>query len=131
MERDIEFRGKNKDIGWVYGQLVFDTNKNPYIVKEVEQDSSYGLEETMLYATMWYRVDPETVGQYTERKDNEGNKIYTDDIVKSGEEIGLVVFDEYYLGYFVNFEEQKPLYDVYIEKIGNKIDNPELLEGGN
>lgn len=45
MKRDIEFRGKNKDIGWVYGQLVFDTNKNPYIVKEVEQDSSYGLEE--------------------------------------------------------------------------------------
>ena len=76
-------------------------------------------------------VIPETIGQHTGRKDNEGNKIYTDDIVKSGEEIGLVVFDEHYLGYFVNFEEQEPLYDVYIEKIGNKIDNPELLEGGN
>ena len=85
----------------------------------------------MLYATMWYRVDPETVGQYTERKDNEGNKIYTDDIVKSGEEIGLVVFDKHYLGYFVNLGEQEPLYDVYIEKIGNIHDNPKLLEGGN
>lgn len=41
------------------------------------------------------------------------------------------MFDEEYLGYFVNFEEQEPLYDVYIEKIGNKIDNPELLEAGN
>ena len=65
MQRKIKFRGKNKDIGWVYGQLVYDVNGNAYIIQEAELDSSYGLEETILYATMWYRVEKETVGQYT------------------------------------------------------------------
>lgn len=66
--REIKYRGKNKEIGWVYGQLAYDVNDNAYIIQEVELDSSYGLEETMLYATMWYRVENETVGQYTRTK---------------------------------------------------------------
>lgn len=74
MNRLIRFRGKNKDIGWVYGQLVYDINGNPYIIQEVEQDSSYGLEEIMLYATMWYRVEPETIGQFIGA--NEYGEIY-------------------------------------------------------
>ena len=46
--REYKFRGKNKDIGWVYGQIAYDINGNAYIIQEVELDSSYGLEETIL-----------------------------------------------------------------------------------
>lgn len=124
--REIEFRGKRKDNGeWVYGNLVIDEDKY-YICLQVNDHIKRDD-----YEVYMIEVDPETVGQYTGRKDIKGNKIYTDDIVKSGEEIGLVVFDKEYLGYFVNFEEQEPLYDVYIEKIGNIHDNPELLERKN
>lgn len=74
--REIKFRGKNKDLGWVHGQLAYDTNGNAYIIKEVEIDTSYGLEENILFATMWYRVDKETIGQYTGKKDKNEKEIY-------------------------------------------------------
>lgn len=76
MNREIKFRGKNKDIGWVFGQLAYGLNGETYIIEEVELDNSYGLEETILYPVMWHRVDPETIGQFTGLHDKTGKKIY-------------------------------------------------------
>lgn len=36
MNREIKFRGKNKDIGWVEGQVAYDLNEDTYIIREVE-----------------------------------------------------------------------------------------------
>ncbi len=135
--REIKFRGKNKDIGWVYGQLVFDENENAYIVQNVEQDSSYGTEETMLYATMWYRVDKETIGQYTGLHDKNGKEIYEGDIVKAyeGKIQGELIFDLRGLHFGVkvsNIENytfsQNFLNSKDIEVIGNIYENKDLLE---
>ena len=148
--RKYRFRGKNKDIGWAYGQLAYDVNGNAYIIQEVELDSSYGLEETTLFATMWYRVDKETIGQYTGLKDENGKEIYEGDIIYFSYDMfvgnfdtfiakGKVVFEEgaFYVEVFENERTTKDeaylLYTINldtIEVIGNIYDNPELLEKG-
>lgn len=142
MNRKIKFRGKNKYIGWVFGQLAYGLNGETYIIEEVELDNSYGLEETILYPVMWHRVDPETVGQFTGLYDNAKKEIYEGDIVKVNDEIiAEVIWENDYLGYFLYVNEEnsidsfengeQPLYDYWgsIEVIGNIYDNPELLGG--
>lgn len=137
MNREIKFRGKNKDIGWVFGQLAYGLNGETYIIEEVELDNSYGLEETILYPVMWHRVDPETIGQFTGLYDNTKKEIYEGDIVKKtgniGIDIGKVIYE--YNGFIVDvmnmdrFYGRVHLLEKFTEVIGNVTDNPELLGG--
>ena len=142
--REYKFKGKNKDIGWVYGQLAYDINGNTYIIQEVELDSSYGLEETILFATMWHRVDKETVGQYTGLKDKKQKEIYEGDIIFIKGETKLLdikgkveysnILAQFIItntGSIVNEAEPSGDYEEEdIEVISNIYDNPELLEKG-
>ena len=144
MDRIIKFRGKNKDIGWVYGQLVYDINQNPYIIQEVELDSSYGLEETILFATMWYRVQKETIGQFTGLYDKNGKEIYDSDIIHIEDDLlkdfnYLIKWNQEYLRYYLYSVDKENLNEIggileahlgslKVEVIGNIIDNKNLLE---
>ena len=126
--REILFRGARVCDGhFVNGSLVevngeCDSNESvPHIV------ISYGPD-----TFDWFEVDPETVGQYTGIDDREGEKIFEGDIFKIGAEnnIYTVRFD---YGCFLAYEDDvqvgilAELATMFIKKIGNIYDNPELL----
>lgn len=143
--REYKFRGKRIDNGeWVYGNLL------TYFNKPAIQDYAQTNGEIFL-------VDPDTVGQYTGLKDRNGKEIYEGDIIQF-EDMGEVGY-EYKEGYdFINraivtFENGRFTLDEFMdtnsgvveeladheetysvikhsEVIGNRWDNPDLLEGG-
>ena len=131
--RKIKFRGRSinyvaaNDSYWAYGLLV---NDDP---PEIECDDDI------------YRVNDNTVGQYTGLKDSNGKEIYEGDIVKvvdDGEESFHVVeymgnddypafdlvpglnVDSNGLAYCEHYID----YDVKMYVVGNIYDNPELLK---
>ena len=130
--REIKFRGKRKDNGeWVYGYLV---GANRIYVIDYEPAT--------INNTIYFEIIPKTVGQYSEKKDNQGKEVWEGDIVKhidypeSNMNIGKVVFDNGFIldgSYWKDknkiliFRDFGLLSDSF-EVIGNVFDNPNLLK---
>jgi uncharacterized phage protein (TIGR01671 family) len=116
--KNIKFRGKKKkgDRKWVYGSLLQDEGR------------------CYVGAGQLIEVEPETVGQYTGLKDKNDKEIYEGDIIKWTKpkpdyllpENGMTVVEINVLNDSIGWEFFSP--GDYGEIIGNKIDNPELLE---
>lgn len=127
--REILFRGKRMDNGeWVEGYYA-PIGKYHYILTgRLELVPYLGFEH--------FLVNPDTVGQFTGLTDKNGVKIFEGDIVRYGDTIHRVVFEQRngtaYFGLvyaacetlpFGHYQDLKQ-----IEVIGNIYDNPELLE---
>lgn len=133
--REILFRGQSiEDNKWVYGDLI-------------REKKSFGKICTRIYRTTnngWelIDVDSKTVGQYTGLNDENGNKIFENDIVaywdtystENGQSeadcIGKIVWDDETISFQVTNRLSAESYEVLDEcsVIGNIFDNPELLE---
>ena len=124
MNREIKFKAKCKDNGeWVYGSYIANYNNNDWIV----QDGDF------------FAVDSDTVGQFTGLYDKDGKAIYEGDILHyvSTKVVYVVYYSiikcSFYLVCLNNVDEiifKNSWIDVllYSKVLGNKFDNPELLE---
>lgn len=129
--REILFRGKEIDNReWVYGYVVSvaDISRATIYVPQDPKECDW--------ATLPFLVAPDTVGQFTGLLDKYGNKIFEGDILHGLYGDMLVCFGEI-IGYGMGFmwkpviedgkwESITGFVDEY-EVIGNKWDNPELL----
>lgn len=115
--REILFRGQTRRKGekvrmdgspvesnWVYGG-VLKGNGDHSIIYQTEPD----IEKKVVYT--------DTLGQFTGLTDKNGTKIFEGDIVRYGDSIHKVVF------------EQQNGTAYQLEVIGNIYDNPELIGG--
>lgn len=130
MKREIKFRGKRLDNGeWIFGGPFPLSNGACDIQVE---DNGYW---------RFYRVDPDTVGQYTGLKDKNGEEIYEDDIIAIPK-IGPCIVMHGLYGWVFKSQFDKCFADGSYEHrdicnasfifgqgqvIGNKYDNPELI----
>ncbi len=124
MKREILFRGKRVDTGeWVEGSLI----GNDVIVGKIVE-----FEEDYFCTEFWYKVDPETVGQFTGMTDKKGKKLFEGDIYSMGEKniLYVVIFDKsQFIGKQVGNRSLAGLeyWKSDIEIVGSVHDNPELL----
>lgn len=133
--REILFKAKRKDNGeWVEGYLIKSFTGICYIVK---------LYDHILNILEKYEVDENTLCQFTDLTDKNGNKIWENDIICINDAEECVVrwrFGAFELLYRVcaNSIYAYVGTDLYINDntldikvLGNTIDNPELLDNKN
>ena len=134
MSREILFRGKSigMDI-WLYGKLFNYGLTAPSNVPCISVCVPTSWKEAYNY----YRVHPNTIGQYTGLKDKNGVKIFEGDVVIIGEKLKAKVI--YYDGAFRMQSEFSPtlinttdmgymMREFSVRIIGNVHDNPELIK---
>lgn len=138
--REIEFRGKRIDNGeFIYGDLL-QINDRTYIHPDHQGDL-----EDIDFGYSFIEVIPESVGQFTGYRDKNKEKIYEKDIVKytvtHTEKKGNIFFAEVFFCNGSSHSEWKlkkgkwhtalaynRIFNSKIEKVGNKIDNSELIK---
>lgn len=123
--RQIKFRGKDKYTNkWVFGDLAHS--------KGISGDGLY--DRVMVGG---YHVIEESVDQFTGLLDKSGRDIYEGDIVECCADVCKVVYSNHYSGFALDKQGWAFLHffgEAFSPKdcivIGNVVDNPELMKGG-
>ena len=138
--REIVFKAKRIDNGeWIEGHYT-----------ECRGETFIGIDTSSMFEIFcppvirWFKVDSETICQFTGLCDKYGNKIWENDIVKTASDIyaqvksGLYTtgfaLEECNQGFYVDFSDETYLrhelgyWNNKVEVRGNIFDNPELLQ---
>ena len=143
--REILFRGKSIRGEWIYGYLNQHRGNIRYDCDcEPIADGCYYINDwqTKIDIGMYgqdFKVDPDTVGQFTGLTDRNGEKIFEGDIIEytdgCNDWLGAVKYDGDDAQFVVRFiggdvESFDNLYSGDCEVLGNIYDSPELFDGG-
>lgn len=153
MNREIEFRGLDSFGKWWYGNLIMEKYYEPNMEDLSQPKEKYVYKirnngfDAWGYNNFEHKVIPNTVGQYSGRNDDKGNKIYEGDVLehtftdittnKILSTKFLVRFDNGMFGIWYKdvtgewIEEDRLCnYLIELDKlevVGNIFDNPELV----
>lgn len=141
MEDRYLFKAKRLDNGeWVQGNLIQScdaTDGWESIIIPVKNSNMFtkhiGHGYGKLGSENWYRVNPSTICRCTGREDKSGKLIWENDIVKiNNSKVNTVIaFRDFEIICTIpneKYYKHRLEYDTEYEVIGNKFDNPELLE---
>lgn len=146
--REILFRGKRLDNGeWVEGHLHILFDGTTLIISKGAGGFTISHGEDIFQTAHVYEVDPETVGQFTggvefshnEEDETLGRNIFEGDIVQISSGYSkstgnfLIIWNDEISGFsWKHLSGKQKFFDeeiVGMKIIGNRWDNPELLEG--
>jgi uncharacterized phage protein (TIGR01671 family) len=142
--REILFRGKRVDNGeWVYGYYsACEECSDNGGVEVYYREDNFLLHYITDIKGKVYIVDPDTVGHYTGLTDKNGKKIFEGDIVKNGDSIKPILFENKVKeeccgqGCYITTLTLGYIFDDYygdindMEVVGNIHDNKDLLTKG-
>lgn len=140
MMREILFRGKRLDNSeWVEGNLHTLFDGTTLIISKGAGGFTISHGEDVFQTAHVYEIDPETVGQFTGLTDKNGRKIFEGDVLswvdwKGIKRSSCVQYDAEWNRFCVRLSGAESIgvnrhLSSDIEVIGNRWDNPELLEG--
>ena len=81
MNREIKFRGLTNNGTWVYGNLIQGKNGACYICS-INENPVYKNGDYWYIDSPCYVVIPETVGQFTGLKNQNGEEVYEGDVLE-------------------------------------------------